>query len=96
MYIRLLCYVSKQLLLSFSQIDFGEVRFQQTKQVTLELVNTGQIPCGFEFICRPGEENPCKQWLTISKSKGIMLKGKLGALLALLEHWLQQRYHSDY
>uniref|UniRef100_H2YKA6 Rho-GAP domain-containing protein n=1 Tax=Ciona savignyi TaxID=51511 RepID=H2YKA6_CIOSA len=61
--------------LSQHTLEFGTVKFQQAVIRSVEIENTGQTPCHFEFIGKLGETQFCKPWLTISKPKGYVLPG---------------------
>nr|CAB3264549.1 inositol polyphosphate 5-phosphatase OCRL-1 [Phallusia mammillata] len=62
--------------LSNHTLDFGVVKFQCPSLQTVELHNTGQTPCHFEFIGKLGDSNFCKPWLTVSKPKGYVMPGE--------------------
>ncbi|CAK8672370.1 unnamed protein product [Clavelina lepadiformis] len=59
--------------LSSHTVEFGDVMFQQAVLQSVELHNTGQVPCHFEFIGKFGDNTYCKPWLTISKPKGFVM-----------------------
>uniref|UniRef100_H2YK75 Rho-GAP domain-containing protein n=1 Tax=Ciona savignyi TaxID=51511 RepID=H2YK75_CIOSA len=61
--------------LSQHTLEFETVKFQQAVIRSVEIENTGQTPCHFEFIGKLGETQFCKPWLSISKPKGYVLPG---------------------
>ncbi|XP_078485744.1 inositol polyphosphate 5-phosphatase OCRL isoform X2 [Ciona intestinalis] len=63
------------MVLNQHSLEFGTVKFQQAVQRTVEILNTGQTPCHFEFIGKLGEKAFCKPWLTVGKPKGYVLPG---------------------
>jgi len=62
--------------LSSQKFTFDDVRYEVPIVQVLELENTGQVLCKFQFIPKPMEENKCKGWLQIEPAEGMFMPGE--------------------
>ncbi|KAI9290691.1 DNase I-like protein [Neoconidiobolus thromboides FSU 785] len=62
--------------ISCSQLNFGEVKYLCSKELSMTIENTGQVYLQFQFIPKMDESNICKPWLWVNPSNGMIMPGE--------------------
>ncbi len=62
--------------LSSQKFTYTDVRYENPDVQILELENTGQVLCKFQFIPKPMNKLKCKGWLQIEPSEGMFMPGE--------------------
>uniref|UniRef100_A0A7S3DA98 Rho-GAP domain-containing protein n=1 Tax=Palpitomonas bilix TaxID=652834 RepID=A0A7S3DA98_9EUKA len=57
-------------------IDFGHLHIGVATKGKVEVTNIGGVSALFRFVPKPNDTSPCKRWLTITPSQGILAPGE--------------------
>lgn len=57
-------------------LDFGEVRYDQSVTLPIVITNTGQVVAQFRLVPKVDESDLCKPWLTASPAYGMLIPGE--------------------
>ncbi|KAF9653656.1 DNase I-like protein [Thelephora ganbajun] len=68
-----------------ASIDFGTVWYLRSATKTLEVKNTGRIPCAFRFVPLEVEELVCPTWLRIGPMTGLLLPDESAAITLTID-----------
>ena len=60
----------------FTQVDFGEVCFQESQVQFLDVANTGQVNTEFQFANKLDDKHYCKPFLKVEPSSVFLMPGK--------------------
>ncbi|KAL5009466.1 hypothetical protein ScPMuIL_011771 [Solemya velum] len=64
-----------QVELDHREFFFGEVKFIESQQKDLTVMNTGQVPVTYEFINKLDDRNFSKPWLKVGPNKSVIVPG---------------------
>jgi phosphatidylinositol-bisphosphatase len=62
--------------LSCTGFVYDDVKYDVPVARTLELENTGQVVCEYQFVPKPSEEEVSRRWLQIDPLAGIIIPGE--------------------
>lgn len=62
-------------------LDFGEVRYNQTLTLPINVTNTGKVAAQFRLVPKLDEPKICKPWMSISPTYGMLIPGEQQATI---------------
>jgi len=62
--------------LSAIQLDFGEMRYEQTMTLPIKIHNTGKVVAQFRLVPKLDEVALCKSWINVNPTYGMLIPGE--------------------
>mmetsp|Transcript_32528 Transcript_32528/g.78943 ORF Transcript_32528/g.78943 Transcript_32528/m.78943 type:complete len:811 (+) Transcript_32528:49-2481(+) len=59
-----------------SELDFGEVRYNQSVTLSLRIANTGPSCASYRFVPKMDESILCKPWMSVFPTYGMLVPGE--------------------
>jgi len=62
-------------------LDFGQIRYEEAKTLSIQITNTGKVVAQFRFVPKLDENALSKPWMSVSPTYGMLIPGESPATL---------------
>lgn len=62
--------------LNKTDVDFGELYYENKASQSIMLTNTGKVVAHFRLVPKLEDEGLCKNWITVSPTFGMLIPGE--------------------